>query len=62
MGHKRTIDRRRLAVRLIWFPPELRVKNGDHRAKCSCPGCGNQRRHTGERTIQERRNDLPELP
>ena len=27
------------------------------RVPCSCPMCGNPRRHFGERTIQERRAD-----
>ena len=57
MGHRRTVDRRRLSKRLTQFPPEQRVKNGDHRKKCSCWMCGNPRRHMGEKTIQERRHE-----
>ncbi len=55
MGHKRTVDRRRLAKKLTHLPPEQRVKNADHPAKCSCWMCGNPRRHDGEKTIQEKR-------
>ena len=32
----------------------------DHLKTCSCPMCGNPRRHFGERTLQERRADLSE--
>jgi len=27
-------------------------------SSCSCPGCGNARRHFGEKTLQERRAEL----
>lgn len=31
-----------------------------HNAYCSCPACGNPRRHFSEKTIQEKRQDLPD--
>ena len=36
------------------------VRCHDHVKMCSCPMCGNPRRHFGERTIQERRLDSDE--
>jgi hypothetical protein len=33
------------------------LKNHDHLASCSCWMCGNPRRHLGEMTIQEQRDD-----
>lgn len=31
------------------------VRQGNNRTPCSCAGCGNQRRHFGDITMQERR-------
>jgi hypothetical protein len=64
MGFLRTTHRKRLAKRISWiFGPGmsqttvecLAKRFADNRAKCSCPMCGNMRRHFGLETIQERR-------
>jgi len=34
------------------------VKRHDHLAACSCYLCGNPRRYVGERTLQERRQEV----
>lgn len=34
---------------------EIAVRLRKNRCKCSCPMCGNERRHFGRKTIQERR-------
>lgn len=38
-----------------WGNPERYRKQADYLAVCSCDMCGNPRRHSGERTLQELR-------
>lgn len=44
------------AVRLYGFPKAIRY--ADNLTPCSCPMCGNRRRHDGP-TLQERRAEHP---
>jgi hypothetical protein len=64
--HKhRMVDRATSFIRRWGFSPKdvrhKAVRLADNCAPCSCEGCGNPRRHTGHRTIQERRHDTSEV-
>lgn len=37
------------------YPRDSQAHLADHLAACSCPTCGNPRRHFGGETVQERR-------
>ncbi len=39
------------------YPHDPAARNANHLAACSCPICGNPRRHGDEPTLQERRAD-----
>ncbi len=56
---RRMIDRARTSWMYAGMDPAERnrqaVRRHDYLASCSCPMCGNRRRHFGERTWQEQR-------
>jgi len=52
---RRRRDKRRMKrkARRVWRGVDMPERWADHLAVCSCPLCGNPRRHWGERTRQE---------
>jgi hypothetical protein len=62
---RRRRDIARMKARAVrvrpWKDPGRAIKEAEYLAACSCWMCGNPRRFTGERTIQERRyEDTPD--
>ena len=51
------LDKRKKRARHI-YPHDRDGKLANHLAICSCPICGNPRRHFGQRTIQEIRAEI----
>jgi hypothetical protein len=43
----------KVKARKVYHWCKCPVKYADHLAVCSCPGCGNPRRHFGEQTRRE---------
>ena len=48
---------RRLLRVWTWATADLAHRLYHTRTLCSCPMCGNPRRHFGQKTVQERRDD-----
>ena len=42
------------------YPHDQQATLAEHLASCSCPACGNPRRHWGEITMAERRAEMME--
>lgn len=55
---------RRMKAKAVRVRPDNpnAARAADHLASCSCPMCGNPRRHFGEATWQERLQDLRDDP
>jgi len=47
------LQRMKVKARKVYHWCKCPVKYADHLAVCSCPGCGNPRRHFGEQTRRE---------
>ena len=60
--HERIKERAKQRLRDIWNIDEPSAamigRHTNTGTVCSCPHCGNPRRHFGQKTIQERRADL----
>lgn len=63
--HRRRMVARAERILRLWWPRDqseemlLAARRlADNLAVCSCPACGNPRRHFGQRTLAERRAQL----
>lgn len=54
-GLRRQAARRMKAKALRIYPHDPKARLADHLAQCSCHMCGNERRHFGNPTVQEKR-------
>ena len=54
---RRLLNKRRSDENFRWGDKSKSGMVVNTPCSCSCPGCGNPRRHFGEKTVQERRFD-----